>query len=409
MKIRCELIKEIVTEIVNRGLRTTLHKVKGHASIIGNEKADAIAKAAATGDTSDYEECEKYESPSNNRLTQYWPYKTQWNNRWSLTNGQRTLIDRFKRVNPLTDLHDSVRHYCHQKSRFGMANRATCYFEAFKRIEERLDLPASNEYMTSGKIKYAERKTALSYRYGTMWTRKMAYRCGHAPSSKCLLCGDEDGGHHTASGCPALKRMYINRHNKVGRLIMTRVLRGRKGAFVIQMDLGSTESCAEDGIMAHQSRNIPWELLPRGLKEAVQQAQGTTDKRPDGMLYKPKIGNNPAEYWIIEVKICRDSDPTGQQSKADYQHQVLIDKIKDINPTAKVWYYPLRVGVAGTIYNSTTMNLQALGIKGQALKQCISEVHTAAVKSLHSIYTTKRKLEKPKEPQWHRRNYKKVS
>ena len=405
----CELIKEIVTEIVNRGLRTTLHKVKGHASIIGNEKADAIAKAAATGDTSDYEECEKYESPRNNRLTQYWPYKTQWNNRWSRTNGQRTLIDRFKRVNPLTDLHDSVRHYCHQKSRFGMANRATCYFEAFKRIEERLDLPASNEYMTSGKIKYAERKTALRYRYGTMWTRKMAYRCGHAPSSKCLLCGDEDGGHHTASGCPALKRMYINRHNKVGRLIMTRVLRGRKGAFVIQMDLGSTENCAEDGIMAHQSRNIPWELLPRGLKEAVQQAQGTTDKRPDGMLYKPKNGNNPAEYWIVEVKICRDSDPTGQQSKADYQHQVLIDKIKDIDPTAKVWYYPLLVGVAGTIYNSTTMNLQALDIKGQALKQCISEVHTAAVKSLHSIYTTKRKLEKPKEPQWHRRNYKKVS
>ena len=405
----CELVKEIVTEIVNRGLRTTLHKVKGHASIIGIEKADAIAKAAATGDTSDYEECEKYESPSNNRLTQYWPHKTQWNNGWSRTNGQRTLIDRFKRVNPLTDLHDSVRHYCHQKSRFGMANRATCYFEAFKRIEERLDLPASNEYMTSGKIKYAERKTALRYRYGTMWTRKMAYRCGHAPSSKCLLCGDEDGGHHTASGCPALKRMYINRHNKVGRLIMTRVLRGRKGAFVIQMDLGSTENCAEDGIMAHQSRNIPWELLPRGLKEAVQQAQGTTDKRPDGMLYKPKNGNNPAEYWIIEVKICRDSDPTGQQSKADYQHQVLIDKIKDIDPTAKVWYYPLLVGVAGTIYNSTTMNLQALGIKGQALKQCISEVHTAAVKSLHSIYTTKRKLEKPKEPQWHRRNYKKVS
>ena len=110
-----------------------------------------------------------------------------------------------------------------------------------------------------------------------------------APSSKCLLCGDEDGGHHTASGCPALKRMYINRHNKVGRLIMTRVLRGRKGAFVIQMDLGSTENCAEDGIMAHQSRNIPWELLPRGLKEAVQQAQGTTDKRPDGMLYKPRM------------------------------------------------------------------------------------------------------------------------
>ena len=102
-------------------------------------------------------------------LTQYWPHKTQWNNPVGHgPMGSARRIDRFKRVNPLTDLHDSVRHYCHPKSRFGMANRATCYFEAFKRIEERLDLPASNEYMTSGKIKYAERKTALRYRYGTM-------------------------------------------------------------------------------------------------------------------------------------------------------------------------------------------------------------------------------------------------
>ena len=30
----CQLIKEIVAEIVDRGLRTTLHKVKGHASVM---------------------------------------------------------------------------------------------------------------------------------------------------------------------------------------------------------------------------------------------------------------------------------------------------------------------------------------------------------------------------------------
>ena len=190
---------------------------------------------------------------------------------------------------------------------------------------------------------------------------------------------------------------------------MTRVLRGRKGGFVIQMDLGSADRCAEDGISNHQSRTIPWEFLPSGLKEAVQQAEGTTSKRPDGLLYKPKQGSDPAEYWILEVKICRDSDPQGQQSKADYQHQILIEKIKELDPNARVWYYPLLFGVAGTIYSSTTMHLQALGIKGEALKRCISEVHTAAVKSLHNIYATKRKLEKPKEPQWHRKHYKRPS
>ena len=195
----CELIRQIAAEIANsRDLKVTLHKVKGHSYIIGNEKADEIAKAAATGETP-HEACEMYDMPSNDRSTQYWPHETKWNNIWTRTNGQRQLIDRVKRMRPLTDLHDAVRHYCHDKSRFGMANRATCYFEAFKRIEDTLDLPASNEFMTPGKVKYAERKTALRYRYGTMWTRKMAYRCGYAPSSKCLLCGEEDGGHHTAS------------------------------------------------------------------------------------------------------------------------------------------------------------------------------------------------------------------
>jgi hypothetical protein len=191
---------------------------------------------------------------------------------------------------------------------------------------------------------------------------------------------------------------------------LTRVLRGRKGAFVIQMDLGSAEKCAEDGINQPQPRNIPWETPcpDRGLiMEAVQRAEGTTSKRPDGLLYKPRKGTDPAEYWIIEVKIrYGDADPQGQQSKADYQHEKLMEKIKEIDPTAKVWYYPLFIGVAGTIYMNTSMYLEALGIKGEALKKCKSDIYQAAIKFLHSIYVTKRKLEKPKEEKWHRRSTK---
>ena len=140
------------------------------------------------------------------------------------------------------------------------------------------------------------------------------------------------------------------------------------------------------------------------------QAQGSTNKRPDGLLYKPKNGNSPAGYWIIEVKTCRDSDPTGQQSKAEaYQHQVLIDTITQRHrPHCQSM-------VLSSACRSCRHNIQQyhhaspspwIGIKGQALKKCISEVHTAAVESLYSRYTTKRKLEVPKEPQWHKRNYK---
>ena len=64
----CALLKEIIADLVNKGVLTTLHKVKGHSSIIGNENADAIAKAAATGETP-YEACEVYDTPSNDRFT----------------------------------------------------------------------------------------------------------------------------------------------------------------------------------------------------------------------------------------------------------------------------------------------------------------------------------------------------
>jgi ribonuclease HI len=62
----CQLIKEAATQIMNAEQKITLHKVKGHSSIIGNEKADQIAKAAATGETP-YDECELYDTPSNGR------------------------------------------------------------------------------------------------------------------------------------------------------------------------------------------------------------------------------------------------------------------------------------------------------------------------------------------------------
>ena len=78
----------------------------------------------------------------------------------------------------------------------------------------------------------------------------------------------------------------------------------------------------------------------------MKQAEGTTDQQPDGLLYKPRIRNNGGQD-------LQGSDQTGQQSKADYyQYQVLVDKIKDVDPTAKIWYHPLLVGAAGSICSS---------------------------------------------------------
>ena len=66
-------------------------------------------------------------------------------------------------------------------------------------------------------------------------------------------------------------------------------------------------SGAKDGL-EYRPRCLPWHKLPAGLKEAIEVPQGNVDKRPDGLLYKPARGELPAEFWIVEIKICRDTE-----------------------------------------------------------------------------------------------------
>lgn len=172
------------------------------------------------------------------------------------------------------------------------------------------------------------------------------------------------------------------------------------------MDLGSEENCSEDGL-PHMPRSIPWARLPAGLVPALQATEGALHKRPDAFMYKAKTDKNPAKYWIIEVKVCRDSDPAGQQERAREQHDALERKLREVDPGAEVCYTPLLVGAGGTLYSNTVDYLEELGIKGPALRQCKKDLNLAAVKYLYTIYATKRKKEERLEHQrghQHRRN-----
>ena len=77
-------------------------------------------------------------------------------------------------------------------------------------------------------------------------------------------------------------------------------------------------------------------------------------------------------------------------------------QIRIVDPSAKVYFEPLLIGASGTLYASTISFLEELGVKKSALNQCKKDLHIAAVKSLYSIYTTKRKKEQALE---HQRGY----
>lgn len=384
----CSLLKQIAELIQSSTQQIRLFKVKGHSHAIGNEHADELAKEAAKTPTCERDQV--FTDPSNDRHSKYWPHEVKPENGLNPKGQARRPI-------PLVDLKEAIKEVSHPACKLGMANRNTFYFESLKAIEELTDQDASNAFMHSSKVSFAERKIALAYRYGVMWSRKLAKRYGLATSSECTLCGQEDGGHHTASGCKALERQYTERHNKIGRIIMRQVLRGRYGTWAVQLDLGSSQKCDEDGL-PHLPRTIPWSTLPNEVAQQVQAAVGTLKQRPDGLIYKPKQDKEPAEYWIIEVKICRDSDDTSQRNNASQQHEALQRAIKEADPEAKVYFMPLLIGVSGTIYTSTRANLEAMGVKDSALKSCLADIHFAAIKSLHSIYTAKRNMEQSHEP-----------
>ena len=164
-------------------------------------------------------------------------------------------------------------------------------------------------------------------------------------------------------------------------------------------DAGRAGKCQQDGI-PHLPRTIPLHTLPATLPEEVKQKL-VTQTRPDAFLYKPapKKGGCP-EYIIMEVKYCRDTDPTPQLNRAEQQHKELADAIHSADPTATVRYLPVLLGVAGTVYTiHTTDHLEQVGIVGAALNRLVKNLNEHAVESLHWIYTAKRKQEKPLLPQ----------
>ena len=88
-----------------------------------------------------------------------------------------------------------------------------------------------------------------------------------------------------------------------------------------------------------------------------------------------------------------DTDPSGQRVKALTQHKKLAEAIQEAT-SSKVTYVPILLGVSGAIYKETYRHLdKTLGINGSALKSLANQLNLHAVKTLHAIYTTKRKKE----------------
>ena len=65
----------------------------------------------------------------------------------------------------------------------------------------------------------------------------------------CPLCGIEDGVNHIAGGCshPIMAKMFTERHNHTGRILLKAIAKGSMGGNLVMADLGSASKCSQDG------------------------------------------------------------------------------------------------------------------------------------------------------------------
>ena len=61
---------------------------------------------------------------------------------------------------------------------------------------------------------------------------------------------------------------------------------------------------------------------------------------PDAFLYRPAADGHCAEYWIVEIKFCRDTDKDGKLAQAVEQHRGLYDALREADRMATVHYTP---------------------------------------------------------------------
>jgi ribonuclease HI len=236
------MLEAIVQMIRESPQPITIIKVKAHTGVVGNEMADEAAGLASKATASGQQWLAQCEVPNHP------PYAKQYHPKYRPDSPAQTPMasDRPKHTGlgqerewwHVGGTGKQLKKLLQARHRRGYADTTGLYCTMWEKALPQADGKYSNMFFLDRTVPRMARTLALHYRYGQLITAKMLHRWKKVDSDACLLCGEPDGGHHSLSGCPKLKGLYINRHNTGGRHILQAVLQGAMGASVIMHDLG---------------------------------------------------------------------------------------------------------------------------------------------------------------------------
>jgi ribonuclease HI len=383
-----EMLEHIVGDIrqlTSDGVPLAFYKVKAHNGDIGNEIVDQTAKAAALSDSP----CDLTVpvNPEPSYTKGPWLFSTQ------------TAPGRVEGSRPrgLENFNHSLHSHMHERNRLGRSNASSVYYQAWQGIKARADCKISNSFLTHASITQAERKSALNWRFGTLWSNKIAFRCGMSKSAMCPLCGLPDSGGHITGGCshPEMSKMYTERHHHTGRILLRAIAKGSMGGGLVMADVGSAEKCEQAGAPVLHLNRVPLELLP-ALADGEDLPTGEKRKlQPDAMIVQQSPKKEDTVIYIIEFKYCRDTQPEGQLAKCAAQHETLVAKLAENGFNREnIHLVPILIGTSGTAYLQHTLkSMEQIGISAYHAKKCALKMSIQAVKYLHSIVKTRRRIE----------------
>lgn len=236
---------------------------------------------------------------------------------------------------------------------------AWVYFTAWAKQDRHIHHKSSHLFMNSTAIKHRRRKLILQCRWGLLPTNKLLSRYKVTDNHNCPLCNQPDGGHHALSSCPVLSGAVTRRHNDAGSLIIQAVRDGNRGAELVMSDVGLSRRCAT---MKGKGRIPPLSILPGNMPDGLKRRIRGRCK-PDALMVRTE--QNVKRYELIEIKYCRDTDPTQQENRAERQHDRLMKSIKIFDTSAEVKLTSILLGVSGCIYKKTVERLKGLGHRVQ--------------------------------------------
>ena len=311
--------------------------------------------------------------PSNIRQDAFWPWQKE-----EIQTDNGTITE----YTPLANLAETLKTLCLEKCRLGSSNTDTIYFQAWNKIHSDIAHKYSHLFTMSRKVAQSCKRLIFKYRWGQLLTYKLLHRYNLVASPMCPGCGQPDGGHHAISACPNLSGAAAKRHNDGGSLIIKELCYGTRSSELKMCDVGLSK---RSSITRLKSRIPPTALppaMPAGLRKRVSQRC-----KPDALLLK--IEKGVRHYEIVEIKYCRDTDPSQQEERAGRQHHRLVNTIKQFDEKAQVKVTTIMLGVSGCIYNKTIEQLKALGIEQRRLPALLKALHFSAVHHLEKIWRTR--------------------